>query len=117
MSNPFEILAVASSADDEAIKNAYLAKVREFPPDHYPERFQAVREAYEALKDEKSRLAYDLFHVEVPDVTLLWHELVDQPYIDHQPIARRPSLASFRQLVKASAVHYQPVGNAKPGDR
>jgi len=112
MSNPFELLAVTPLADDPTIKSAYLAKVREFPPDHYPQHFQAIREAYEQIKDQESRLAYELFEVDIPDITMLW-----QAFVSDQTAAQRPSLHAFRQLIKTSAEHYSPVIDQLPDDQ
>jgi len=64
--NPYLVLGVASSADDAAVRQAYLAAVRESPPDTHPQRFQAVSAAYEQIKDEPSRLRYLLFRRECP---------------------------------------------------
>lgn len=64
--NPYLVLGVAPSADDAAIRHAYLAAVRESPPDTHPTRFQAVSTAYERIKDEPSRLRYLLFNQECP---------------------------------------------------
>jgi curved DNA-binding protein CbpA len=65
--NPFNVLGVAETADDAAIKKAYLQKVREHPPERAPERFQAIRTAYEAIKTRRDRLSYRLFEHETPD--------------------------------------------------
>ena len=62
MMDPFEELDVAESASNDEIKAAFLAKVREFPPERAPKRFQAIRDAYESIKTEKLKLAYPLFH-------------------------------------------------------
>ncbi|MDQ5910330.1 MAG: hypothetical protein QG599_2426 [Pseudomonadota bacterium] len=67
MPNPFALLDVAETADDEAVKKAYLAQVREHPPERNPERFQAIRAAYETIKTRRDRLRYRLFHQETPD--------------------------------------------------
>jgi curved DNA-binding protein CbpA len=56
MSDPFSTLGVGADADDDQIKQRYLALVRQFPPDREPERFQAYRAAYEALSDQRKRL-------------------------------------------------------------
>lgn len=56
MNDPFSILGVGEDADDDQIKQRYLALVRLFPPDREPERFQAYRAAYEALSDQRKRL-------------------------------------------------------------
>ena len=61
MANPYKVLEVAFGDDDELIRQRYLAAVRRFPPDRCPEDFQRVRDAYERIKDEKSRLAFLLF--------------------------------------------------------
>lgn len=62
--NPYDILGVASDADDIAIRKAYLKAVKRFPPEHFPEQFSSVSEAYQTLKDEDSRLRYILFNTQ-----------------------------------------------------
>lgn len=64
--NPYLILGVSRHADDKAIRQAYLAAVKESPPDTHPERFQAVSAAYEQIKDETSRMRHVLFNQECP---------------------------------------------------
>lgn len=59
MPNPYEVLGVERTADARAIKRAYFAKVREFPPETHPEEFQRLRAAYELLSDEEARRQYD----------------------------------------------------------
>ena len=67
MQNPFTVLDVVETADDDAIKKAYLQQVREHPPERDPERFQAIRAAYEAIKTRRDRLRYRLFQRQTPD--------------------------------------------------
>jgi curved DNA-binding protein CbpA len=59
--NPFAVLGLEETADDEAVRAAYLAAVRRSPPDRDPEGFRRIREAYEALRDREQRLALRLF--------------------------------------------------------
>jgi curved DNA-binding protein CbpA len=59
--NPFMVLGVEETADDEAVRAAYLAAVRKSPPDRDPEGFRRIREAYDALRDHERRLALRLF--------------------------------------------------------
>ncbi|MDQ2695853.1 MAG: J domain-containing protein [Pseudomonadota bacterium] len=66
MTNPYHVLGVPETADDETIKKAYLRKVREFPPERAAERFQAVRAAFEAVQSRRDRVRYRLFHIEPP---------------------------------------------------
>ena len=42
MPSPFAVLGVAETADDAAVKKAYLQQVREHPPERDSERFQAI---------------------------------------------------------------------------
>lgn len=59
--NPYDQLGIGPDADDAAVRGAYLEAVKQFPPDRFPERFAAVNQAYETLKNEDSRLQYLLF--------------------------------------------------------
>jgi curved DNA-binding protein CbpA len=94
MSNPFDLLGVAETADDDAIKKAYLQQVREHPPERDPDRFQAIRAAFEAIKTRRDRLRYWLFHQETPDLA----ELV-ATVLRPGDSRRRPSEAQLRQLL------------------
>lgn len=58
--DPFSVLGLDENVGDDEIKSRYLALVREFPPDLEPDRFQAHRAAYEALRTERERLAAKL---------------------------------------------------------
>ncbi|PIE00345.1 MAG: hypothetical protein CSA81_13835 [Acidobacteria bacterium] len=62
MKTPYEILDVDEKADDARIKKAYLAMVRQYPPERFPDDFQKLYEAYEQIKSEADRLAYKLFY-------------------------------------------------------
>ncbi|MCK4623869.1 MAG: J domain-containing protein [Phycisphaerae bacterium] len=61
MPNPYEVLNVAFGDGDEVIREQYLEAVRRFPPERHPQEFRRVREAYDCIKDEKSRLEFLLF--------------------------------------------------------
>ena len=61
MTDPFAVLGVPDDADDETIRRRYLELVRQFSPEHHPERFAAIRAAYEQLRDLNTRLRYRLF--------------------------------------------------------
>src|ERR1700743_2007408 len=63
----YEVLSVEKTASVEVIKNAYRKAAKE----HHPDRnhgdstaevaFKEVSEAYEVLKDDQKRAAYDRF--------------------------------------------------------
>ena len=62
MKTAFEILGVSKDVEDEMVKSAYLRKVKQYPPEQASVQFQHIREAYEAIKDARSRIKYQLFH-------------------------------------------------------
>lgn len=61
--NHFQVLSVSTVCTDEEVRKAYLMLAKEWHPDinkapEAAERFKAVSEAYEALKDEVKRSHY-----------------------------------------------------------
>jgi len=67
MSDPYEVLGIDPRSDDAEIRRRYLELVRRHPPDREPERFAAVREAYDQLRDPVARLKSKLFPLETSD--------------------------------------------------
>lgn len=59
--NFYKILGTRSNIGQDRIKEKYIEKLREFPPETHPEEFQEVRRAYETLKDVNKRKQYDMF--------------------------------------------------------
>ena len=53
--DPREILGVSIEAGTQEIRAAYIKKVKEFPPDHAPQEFERIREAYDLLRDPRQR--------------------------------------------------------------
>jgi len=64
--DPYSILGLESQADEAEIKRAYFRKVREFPPEREPQKFQEIRRAYEKLKDDEFRSLLNLFRIQAP---------------------------------------------------
>lgn len=65
--NYYELLGVARDADGATIKSAYRRMAKEYHPDRHggckenEDKFKAVNEAYDCLKDPQKRAAYDRF--------------------------------------------------------
>ena len=53
---PREVLGIGPDAGEEEIRAAYVRGVKEHPPDRSPERFERIRDAYEALRDPRRRM-------------------------------------------------------------
>jgi curved DNA-binding protein CbpA len=61
MTDPYQVLGLPPDSDDETIRRRYLELVRQFSPEHHPEKFAAVRAAYDRLRDLNTRLRHRLF--------------------------------------------------------
>src|SRR5271157_3290442 len=61
MTDSYAILDLPADSDDAAIRRRYLELVRQFSPEKHPEKFAAIRAAYEKLKDLDTRLRYRVF--------------------------------------------------------
>lgn len=66
MTDPYRILGVPVTAGDEAIRAAYLALIRDCPPERDHRRFERVRAAYVAIASVRGRLSHALFDRTVP---------------------------------------------------
>ena len=48
--DPYQVLGVASPCDPREARKAYTRLIRRFKPEQFPDHFQRIREAYDALK-------------------------------------------------------------------
>ena len=85
MIDPYRTLGVDATAGDETIRAAYLAAIRESPPERDRARFERVRQAYEAISDHRRRLAHELFDRSEPIIDDLLYAVAS----DFEP--RRPT--------------------------
>jgi len=96
MKSSYDILNVAVDASDDEIKQAYLQQVKIYPPDRDQQQFQLIHQAYESIKDHKSRLSYALFSIENVD----FNELRDQALSIPHPA--KINSEQFNTLLRAS---------------
>jgi DnaJ-class molecular chaperone len=54
--NPQNILGVPQDAKLKEIRTAYLNKIKEYPPEKFPEEFERVRDAYTILSNVRYRM-------------------------------------------------------------
>jgi curved DNA-binding protein CbpA len=95
MSDPYRILGVPATADDDAIRAAYLVAIRECPPERDRQRFERVRAAYEAIASVRKRLCYALFDQTVPTL----EDVFDAVSADFRP--RRVDERRLRHVLGA----------------
>ncbi len=93
MTDPYRLLGVDETANDETIRAAYLAAVRASPPERDRQRFEQVRAAFAAVASERQRLAHALFNTQVPSV----HEVLELLSADWQ--AAKPSEAGLYRVL------------------
>ena len=67
MSDPYAVLDLPRDADEAAIRRRYLELVRQHPPDRAPERFAAIRAAYDEVRDPGRRLEALILEVATTD--------------------------------------------------
>ncbi len=81
------ILGVAANAREEEIRAAYLAKVKEFPPDRAPAEFERIRDAYDTLRDPRTRARamFSAGEASVPLVSLIEGRRVNRIFAGPQP--------------------------------
>ena len=91
--DPYAVLGLGPGAEDERIRAAYLAKLKQFPPDRSPAEFEQVRDAYELLRDRRRRAQHTLFSVN-PEARL--ESLLDSGDNDRKFVGLGPWLAVLK---------------------
>ena len=120
----YEILKVPKNADNSEIKRAYFSAVKKHSPDRDPEKFKAIRAAYQTLSDPKSRAAYDEdFNESLPDgaqaIILEIKSLMTQNQYKHAEIAAEafvniyPNLSSAKKIYAEVLLYMNKTGKAE----
>lgn len=99
MKNPYKVLGVQVNTTDEEIRKAWLEKVKQFPPERYPDKFKEIRDAYETIGNDTNRLRNFLFSTDLyigSPFEALTQEIED-------PSKRKPpSIDEFKDIMKRS---------------
>lgn len=84
MGDPYEVLGLGSSATPAEIRDRYLKLVRAHPPERDPEKFAAIHEAYDQLRDPVVSLENRLF-------SLTWSETLEDLLAEEERrVSERP---------------------------
>ncbi len=84
MEDPYKVLGIGPDADPDQIRGRYLALVRQHPPERDPEKFAAVREAYDQLRDPVVNLERRLFSLD-------WAETIETLLVaEGQQLSQKP---------------------------
>jgi curved DNA-binding protein CbpA len=98
--NPYLVLGVPPDADDRAIRQAYLDKIRVATPEKEPRQFQMLTAAYHQIQDLPSRRRHILFDVSVPARSLTGAFLNAAVL---SPIPEPPSFNALKELLRSCA--------------
>ena len=67
MNDPYTVLDLPPTADEETVRRRYLDLVRRHSPERSPVRFVEIRQAYEQIRDPVRRLEDQLFALDGRD--------------------------------------------------
>ncbi len=111
MQTPYQILGISKDTGDAEIKQAYLQKVKRHPPDRDQDQFQRIHNAYNAIKDHKSRIRYQLFTPPETD----FNHFIDLAFDTQQTIHLTPE--HFRQLLSEGMNESTIQNTMAPSDK
>lgn len=100
MKSPFEILNIPERCTDEEAKAAYLERIRQYPPERFPDQFKEIKNAYDAVKTERGRIAVRLFRFDPFQVNELWDAIETEE-------ARIPAEKLHQIISEVAAEHLQ----------
>jgi DnaJ-domain-containing protein 1 len=89
-----ELLGVELEADEQQIHAAYVDRIKEYPPDQDPARFEQIRDAYQLLNDPLSRARQVLSTID-PRAPL--ESLLDTHRQPARYVGPEPWLAAMRE--------------------
>jgi hypothetical protein len=93
----YKLLGVARDADDQTIRKAYLDLVKKFSPERHPDQFKRITRAFEAIKDQRSRVGSKIMGT--PVAYPLWTDALED-FLILQRQAKVP-VPGLKNLVEA----------------
>ena len=57
----YRVLETGFCDDDTLIRGAYLKKIKQYPPEKFPEEYKVIRKAYELVETNQKRIEYFLY--------------------------------------------------------
>ena len=97
MKYPYAVLGVSENAPQEKIRQAYLEKLKEFPPEKDQAKFQEISDAWRLLENELARARLRVFGIPQE----LNHEIKMSDLLkDNKDALRRPGMEFWLQLLK-----------------
>ncbi|NLE03027.1 MAG: hypothetical protein GX640_24415 [Fibrobacter sp.] len=96
MNDPYILLGIDNDATDDQIRQAWLDKVHQFPPETDPEKFRMYRDAYEKIDTQQKRCRQYLFSHECT-ISSPFQSLLAEQYskAERQP----PSFEQFEDII------------------
>lgn len=70
--DPYRLLGVERTATEADVRRAYAALIRRFKPEHHPEQFRRIRDAYEQIKQGLAWLKFQQPEDGGDGVTITW---------------------------------------------
>lgn len=106
--DPFDLLGVTPGASDADIKRAYTRLLRRFKPEHHPDQFRRIREAYEACQERVAWYRPDSVEVSPPPPPPP-RRVPQAPPASREPVVDRPvTPAPDREPVVDPAINPAP---------
>jgi len=97
----YEELNVSNVASKMEIKKAYFKRVKQSPPEKYPEEFKKYRKAYEILIDDTARARYD----QMNELPTKFKEIYEVALLDMEKEDYESVIGSLKELVKENSKH------------
>jgi len=98
--NPFTILGLPFDCSDEEVRTAYRTLLKRYTPEHHPDRFQMIQQAYERIRTETDR--WNVF-LDLPSQENLPAQEVLERFCQIPQQMKPPGAPAFQAFLKGCA--------------